>query len=1032
MSDDNGSNASRRSSSQASRTSNDSRKIRTVRGQPKRAGSKTSNASLRVEDPSLTSFPSLEPENVPKPGRKTSQPAAETPITRTISQKARERKATLAGLTNASPSVTRSNALFDDSPRPSLEVPGSLHLASDEHIQRLVAKNGAVKLVRQYAEDLAQRDAEISSLRARADNRERELKRLLREADVPTTEIEKRLLRLEQGGPDATAEANSRPKGLDGLMGEAMETMMSPNDPSPTKELGGPVPILEPAPSVRRSSTKASAVSSRQSSRANSILSQTSDPDQTLRPKAASGPGRGAGLQSIFQPPAQSSYFIGGSKLSKKPKAADEVSVKSTQSTRSWTQIFGGKNTTRPRAESLGQGPGNPTSQAESALAKLTKTSTNPQPVTHRGSSSAAQGGTLKARPVGRRTNTVTRLSGSPSHNRKGSNASLPLTVEMDSVIEPADLPPTMTTNNYEASGVITDRFGFIYDQQRRKRQSLQVPKHRKNQLSADVASIRSGDASPPRNDVARSSTPVSIDDEGTKKSWQEYLKPGYYASRPKELLLHTPSAGAIVTVNTAAAAGALTPPRMRDQTVSVCNAEGGLVLPRSTSQPQSTRINATSEGNAAEHAAEHDTELLHDTTPTKMLLEQLNELHDSFQTERMTKWNSFLRAVRAERASNADPTSKNAPEAALLDGELIGIATLGRSTNQRAKYTHFKSLVLAGIPVNLRAKIWAECSGATASRVPGYYEDLVQRSDEGTDMLPDISSQITADIRRTLTDNVFFQNGPGVRRLDEVLRAYSLHNPAIGYCQGMNLIAASLLLICATPEDCFWLLVAVIDTILPSGYFSGSLLTARADQIVLREYVKELLPALSAKLDELGVELEACTFHWFLSLYAGVLTGGEALYRIWDIVLTLHSTEAMPTFNETNRANLGMEFPSLGLNSISVPTTPVFATNQKDTTSATETSQPESSSSSPNGSTHDGTSSPFLFQIALSLLYLNQPEILALDSAASVYTYLNHNVTDHAVSVDALVQASEALGKKIRRADVLEKRRGAVRSLGG
>jgi len=100
-----------------------------------------------------------------------------------------------------------------------------------------------------------------------------------------------------------------------------------------------------------------------------------------------------------------------------------------------------------------------------------------------------------------------------------------------------------------------------------------------------------------------------------------------------------------------------------------------------------------------------------------------------------------------------------------------------------------------------------------------------------------------------------------------------------------MNLITASLLLICATPEDCFWLLVAIIDHILPSGYFSGSLACARADQLVLRQYVAEVLPRLSTKLDELNVELEACTFHWFLSLYAGVLTGGEALYRVWDVM---------------------------------------------------------------------------------------------------------------------------------------------------
>lgn len=1006
---DNGSNVSRRSSSQTSRTSSDDKKNRTLRGPPKRAGSKASTTSLRDEDPSLTSFPALEPDPEPHLGSEQATPVAHA-VTRTVSQKAMHRKATLAGLTNASPSLTRGNALFDDSPRSSLDIPGSLHLASDEHIQRLVAKTGAVKLIRQYAQDLAQRDAEISTLRVRADNRERELKRLLRDANVPTTEIEKRLLRLEQNQDVFDTETGKSRASIDGLMDEAMGMIIGPATPQP-------VPILQSVPTTRKSSTKASAKSSRQSSRANSFHSEASDPDQTVRPKPTVTTSRASGLQNIFQPPSQgSSYFIGGPKTLKKAKAADEVSVKSTQSARSWTQIFGGKGSVRGRASSVEQGSQSQPSEAESALAKLSKTTSHPPQ--HRGSTSQGQSGTFnKPRPAGRRTTTASRLSSSPNHSRKDSNASLPLTVEMDSVLQPDTLPPTMTTRTFDSSGLLTDRFGFIYDQRRRKRQSLQLSKHRRNQLSSEVASIRSGETSPPKDDIIRSSTPASIDENGPKKSWQDYLKPANYVGRPKELLSHTPSAGAVVTVSTAAAAGSLTPPKQRDPTVSVSTAGGGLVPNRTASQPQSTPVTATFEGSAVEDEVEPNS----DNTPSKLLLDQLNDLHDSLQSERMVKWNNFLRAVRAERANNVDPSSNNAPEADFLDGELVGIATLGRSAKQRAKYTHFKSLVLAGIPVTLRPKIWGQCSGATSSRVPGYYDDLVQRSVEGMDIDADIANQIKADIRRTLTDNVFFQTGPGVRRLEEVLRAYSLHNPSIGYCQGMNLIAASLLLICATPEDCFWLLVAMIDTILPSGYFSGSLLTARADQIVLREYVTQLLPSLSAKLEDLGVELEACTFHWFLSLYAGVLTGGEALYRIWDIVLTLHSTEAMPTFNENNRANLSVDFPSLGLNSSSTPSTPVTATNPSNALN-----------NDTDPTAHDGTSSPFLFQIALSLLYLNQNEILALDSPAAVYTYLNHNVTDHAVSVDALVEASEALGRKVRRADVLEKRRAAVKTLGG
>lgn len=1024
MMSDNGSSLSRRSSSQTSRASNENNKTKTLRGAPKRAGSKTSVTSPRILDPSLTSFPSFSPE----PDTKVEPKRSKVPVVaRTISQKARERKATLAGLTSGSPAFGHQNALFDDSPRSSLDVPGSLHLASDEHISRLVARTGAVKLVRQYAQDLAQRDAEISKLRVRADDRERELKRLLKAADVTSADIEKALMRLEQGERHVSQEQSR--SSMDGLMSDAIATEMALSPVKAFNEMGQSVAAHRSAPSLSQAGKKASTVSSRHGTRTNSQASVGSeDLEATLRPRVSSS--NTNKLQTIFQPPPQStSYFIGGKPV-KKQKAADEVSVRSNQSSKSfasWTQIFGGRTQTgRARATSLDMDTTSapPQSEAESALAKLAKIKT--QPASIRGSSNSASTNTLKAKPTGHRTPTTSRLSSSPSHVRKDSNASLPLTVELDSVLQPDTLPPTMTTNKADPSGVLTDRFGFIYDQRRRKRQSLSIPKAKRNRLSGmEASSLRA--ASPPKDPIDRSSTPMSIDEDSQKKPWQDYLKPSLNisAGRPKELLLHTPSATAVVTVNTADVEGTITPPR-RARGASVSATDQGLQPSMtSMSNPQGTMATATS----SENINDESDDLIVDSTPSKLLLDQLNELHDSLQSERMVKWNDFLRRVRADRASNADPSSNNAPEADLLDGELIGVASLGLSAKQRAKYNLFKSLVLAGVPVQLRPKVWSEASGASERRVPGYYEDLVMRSDEGTDIDPDIEIQIKADIRRTLTDNVFFQTGPGVKRLEEVLRAYSLHNPSIGYCQGMNLITASLLLICGTAEDCFWLLITVIDTILPSGYFSGSLLTARADQIVLREYVTQLLPVLSAKLDELGVELEACTFHWFLSLYAGVLTGGEALYRIWDIVLTLHSTDATPNFTGESR-NLGVDFSTLNL---STPATPVTATNPTaPSNSDAESSGNPNGTASPEPGSHDGTSSPFLFQIALSLLFLNQTQIMNLESAAQVYTFINHNMTDHGVSLDSLIRAAEALGGKIKRAEVLERRERARRSLGG
>jgi small G protein signaling modulator 3 len=99
-----------------------------------------------------------------------------------------------------------------------------------------------------------------------------------------------------------------------------------------------------------------------------------------------------------------------------------------------------------------------------------------------------------------------------------------------------------------------------------------------------------------------------------------------------------------------------------------------------------------------------------------------------------------------------------------------------------------------------------------------------------------------------------------------------------------MNNIAATLLLIDPSEEKSFWLLVCLIEKIMPRDYYTSHLLTSQADQRVLVEYAEELLPTLWGHLQDLGIDLPAVTFAWFLSLYTDCLPV-EALFRVWDLL---------------------------------------------------------------------------------------------------------------------------------------------------
>ena len=127
---------------------------------------------------------------------------------------------------------------------------------------------------------------------------------------------------------------------------------------------------------------------------------------------------------------------------------------------------------------------------------------------------------------------------------------------------------------------------------------------------------------------------------------------------------------------------------------------------------------------------------------------------------------------------------------------------------------------------------------------------------------------------------------------------------------------------------------------------------------------------------------------------------------------LCLNSSDAVPHAFDQPR-NLTVDMPNLGLSQPPTPVTPSMPDVHNDSAE------------------HDGTSSPFLFQLALALLKLNENAILALNSAAQVYSYINHNMTNHAISIDALIQASEALRVKVKRNEVLGRRKAAIKELG-
>lgn len=243
------------------------------------------------------------------------------------------------------------------------------------------------------------------------------------------------------------------------------------------------------------------------------------------------------------------------------------------------------------------------------------------------------------------------------------------------------------------------------------------------------------------------------------------------------------------------------------------------------------------------------------------------SEVYDAYQAERKAQWDAYLAA---------EYTHHETPWQDLFHT----LRQLDHSTSSgQATWRAFQRLCQQGIPMCYRPMVWAQCVRAAELAEPGLYQDLVAGASHD-------DRQIALDARRTMPTNSFFGGkGPGVEKLQRLLEAQCAWNPTQGYCQGMNNLAAILLLTYTHEEDAFWTMSGIIQHILPDGFYASGMRVPQADQRVLLGLVRAGMPKVHAHFTALRVELPAVTYAWFLSLFTSCLPI-ETLFRVWDMML--------------------------------------------------------------------------------------------------------------------------------------------------
>lgn len=194
----------------------------------------------------------------------------------------------------------------------------------------------------------------------------------------------------------------------------------------------------------------------------------------------------------------------------------------------------------------------------------------------------------------------------------------------------------------------------------------------------------------------------------------------------------------------------------------------------------------------------------------------------------------------------------------------------------------HIRDLVRRGVPANLRGKIWKLLANAQqiTPQISQQYRQTLKQSSS-------CEKLIQRDIARTYPENDYFKDeaGPGQEGLFNVIKAYSLHDEEVGYCQGSAFIVG-LLLLQLSEEDSFLLLCKIMQEYRMREIYKPTMAELGLCIYQLECLVQEQLPELYVHFQTQSFYTSMYSSSWFLTLFTSNLPLHLA-YRVMDLFLS-------------------------------------------------------------------------------------------------------------------------------------------------
>ncbi|KAF8629664.1 hypothetical protein AX17_005603 [Amanita inopinata Kibby_2008] len=181
---------------------------------------------------------------------------------------------------------------------------------------------------------------------------------------------------------------------------------------------------------------------------------------------------------------------------------------------------------------------------------------------------------------------------------------------------------------------------------------------------------------------------------------------------------------------------------------------------------------------------------------------------------------------------------------------------------------------IAKGIPATLRGMMWQHMAASKDPDLESTYLKLLK----GTSIH---EKAITRDLGRTFPHHDFFTDGSGIgqENLFNVLKAYSLYDPQVGYCQGLPFVVA-ILLLNMPDEEAFSLLVRLMYAYDLRGHFLPEM--PKLQMRLFDRLIEELLPVLHVHFLRQGIKSSMFCSQWFLTMFSYRFPL-ESVFRIYD-----------------------------------------------------------------------------------------------------------------------------------------------------